>query len=163
MQWAYTSYLLLPIGLVVLLAWKADGGNIPRALFALLGVMYLSYIGYFLVPASGPNIHNDLARPGACPIESLGLYRFTDDLPGVWLTEPLRRWMFEVELTKKDCFPSGHVAVAIVCWILARRIHRPLGFVFGVGRGGRDPLDRLPPLPLRRGRHRRARCWPLSR
>ena len=94
--------------------------------------MYLSYIGYFLVPASGPNIHCNLARPGACPIESLGLYHFTDDLPGTWLAEPLRRWMFEVELTKKDCFPSGHVAVAIVCWILARRIHRPLGFVFGV-------------------------------
>ena len=132
MQWAYTSYLLLPIGLVALLAWKASGGNISRSLFALLGVMYLSYIGYFLVPASGPNIHCNLARPGACPIESLGLYHFIDDLPGTWLAEPLRRWMFEVELTKKDCFPSGHVAVAIVCWILARRIHRPLGFVFGV-------------------------------
>ena len=44
--------------------------------------------------------------------------------------------MFAVELTKKDCFPSGHVAVAIVCWILARRIHRPLGFVFGVVAAG---------------------------
>ena len=70
MQWAYTSYLLLPIGLVALLAWKADGGNISRSLFSLLGVMYLSYAGYFLVPASGPNIHCNLARPGACPIES---------------------------------------------------------------------------------------------
>jgi membrane-associated phospholipid phosphatase len=136
LQWAYTAYLLLPIGLVALLAWKGDAATIRRALFSLLGVMYLSYLGYFLVPASGPNIHNNLARPAVCPISSLGLYRFADELPGVWLSEALRRWMFEVELTKMDCFPSGHVAVAVVCWIVARRLHRPLGALFGVVAAG---------------------------
>jgi membrane-associated phospholipid phosphatase len=132
MQWAYTSYLLLPIGLVLLLAWKGRGSVVSRSLFALLGAMYLSYIGYFVVPASGPNIHNNLGP--VCPVEfpCLPLYRFESALPGTWLTAPLREWMFLAEITKKDCFPSGHVAVAIVCWVLARRIDRRFGLVFGV-------------------------------
>jgi membrane-associated phospholipid phosphatase len=130
MQWAYTSYLLLPVGIVLLLAWKASGAALSRSLFALVGVMYLSYAGYVLVPAAGPNIHSTLGPLEPVGIEVLLLYRFTDPLPGVWLTGPLRTWMFGVELTKKDCFPSGHVAVAVVCWVLARRVHRPLAPLF---------------------------------
>jgi membrane-associated phospholipid phosphatase len=132
MQWAYTSYLLLPIGIVLLMAWKGAGAVISRSMFSLLGAMYLSYLGYFLVPASGPNIHNNLGPVGAVDMEILPLYTFESPLPGVWLTAPLREWMFVVELTKKDCFPSGHVAVALVCWLLARRIDRRFGFVFGL-------------------------------
>jgi membrane-associated phospholipid phosphatase len=130
MQWAYTSYLLLPIGLVLLLAWKAGGEEISRSLFSLLGAMYLSYVGYVLVPAAGPNIHCNLGPPGPVAIDVIELYRFETTLAGTWITQPLREWMFAVELTKKDCFPSGHVAVAIVCWILARRVHRRSGPLF---------------------------------
>lgn len=132
MQWAYTSYLLLPIGLVLLMAWKGTGPVISRSLFALLGVMYLSYVGYFLVPASGPNIHNNLGPLGPVDFPIMPLYRFESALPGTWLTAPLREWMFLAELTKKDCFPSGHVAVAVVCWVLARRIDRRFGFAFAL-------------------------------
>jgi membrane-associated phospholipid phosphatase len=98
--------------------------------------MYISYVGYFLVPAAGPNIHNVLGPLKPVPIEVMSLYRFASDLPGVWLTGPLRSWMFDVELTKKDCFPSGHVAVAVVCWAIARRVDRrfaPLFAVLAVG------------------------------
>ena len=105
---------------------------ISRSLFALLGVMYLSYVGYFLVPASGPNIHNNLGPLGPVDFPIMPLYRFESALPGTWLTAPLREWMFLAELTKKDCFPSGHVAVAVVCWVLARRIDRRFGFAFAL-------------------------------
>jgi membrane-associated phospholipid phosphatase len=132
MQWAYTSYLLLPVGIVLLMAWKGTGAVVARSMFALLGAMYLSYLGYFIVPASGPNIHNNLGPVCPVDLEILPLYTFESPLPGVWLTAPLREWMFLVELTKKDCFPSGHVAVALVCWLLARRIDRRFGFVFGL-------------------------------
>jgi membrane-associated phospholipid phosphatase len=136
MQWAYTSYLLLPVGFVLLLAWKGRGDAIARSLLALLGVMYASYVGYILVPAAGPNIHNDLGPLHPVSIPVLPLYDFTHDLPGVWLTDVLRSWMFQVELTKKDCFPSGHVAVALICWLLARRVDRRFGppfFLVGLG------------------------------
>jgi membrane-associated phospholipid phosphatase len=132
MQWAYTSYLLLPIGLVVLMAWKGTGREVSRSLFGLLGSMYLSYVGYFMVPASGPNLHNNLGPLCPVDLELLPLYRFESALPGVWLTGPLREWMFLAEITKQDCFPSGHVAVAVVCWVLARRIDRRFGFVFAL-------------------------------
>jgi membrane-associated phospholipid phosphatase len=132
MQWAYTSYLLLPIGIVLLLAWKGNPDGISRSLFALVGVMYLSYLGYFLVPAAGPNIHSNLGPPGPVAIEVLRLYEFTTDLPSAWVGGPLRTWMFGVELTKKDCFPSGHVAVAVVCWVLARRVDRRFAPPFAI-------------------------------
>lgn len=127
MQWAYTVYLILPPAVVALLALKARTEDVARACFSLLGVMYLSYVGYALFPTSGPNIHNNLGPPyplgDAYPYPLLrGLYTFETTLPGVWATDFLRRWMFEVEATKQDCFPSGHTAVALVCWALARRI-----------------------------------------
>ncbi len=132
MQWAYTSYLLLPPAVVILLALKASPYQTGRSCFALVGVMYLSYFGYFLVPASGPNLHNNLG-----PLKSVidaypypllpHLYTFSSDLPGVWLTHELRSWMFDVETTKQDCFPSGHTAVAVTGWILARRLGRSYG------------------------------------
>jgi membrane-associated phospholipid phosphatase len=136
MQICYTSYLLLAIGVVLLLAWKASGAVIDRSLFALLGVMYLSYIGYFAVPAAGPNIHNNLGPLHPVAIQVLPLYRFEGDLPGLFLAGPLRSWMYEAELTKKDCFPSGHVAMAIVCFLIAYRVDRRFAPVFGVLGGG---------------------------
>jgi membrane-associated phospholipid phosphatase len=130
MQWFYTSYLLIPIGIVLLLVLRAGRELVSRSLFALLGVMYLSYVGYYVVPAAGPNIHSNIGPPGPVAIPVERLYTFETDLPGLWLAAPLRDWMFQVELTKKDCFPSGHVAVAIVCWILARRVDRRFGGLF---------------------------------
>jgi membrane-associated phospholipid phosphatase len=136
MQWAYTAYLFLPPATVVLLALRATPERVSRSCFALLGVMYWSYLGYFLVPASGPNLHNNFG-----PIASVAdaypypllpeLYTFQTDLPGVWLARELRAWMFGLEATKQDCFPSGHTAVAVVCWLLVRPLGRRLGFWFG--------------------------------
>lgn len=132
MQWAYTSYLLLPPAVVILLALKASPYQVGRSCFALVGVMYLSYFWYFLIPASGPNLHSNLGPlksvAGSYPYPLLPhLYTFTSDLPGVWLAREMRSWMFDVEATKQDCFPSGHTAVAVVGWILARRLGRTYG------------------------------------
>ncbi len=124
MQWAYTAYLLLPITAVLILVVRGTPRQITRSLFSLLGVMYLSYVGYFVVPASGPNLHNNLGPLQPVPIPTLPLYHFETSLPGLWCSDGLRAWMFEAELTKKDCFPSGHVAVAIVCWWIARSVDR---------------------------------------
>jgi membrane-associated phospholipid phosphatase len=132
MQWAYTIYILMPAALIVLLALRGTPWQVSRSCFCLLGAMYVSYVGYFLVPASGPNLHNNLGP--VCPVDGVypyplltDLYRFTTDLPGTWATRQLREWMFLAEATKQDCFPSGHVAVAAVCWVLARRLRPAYG------------------------------------
>ena len=129
MQWAYTSYVILPVFTLALLAWKASPGLIARSLFSLLGIMYVSYLGYGLVPTAGPNIHNSLPLPAPSDVVRLDLYQFTCDLPGLWGTTWLRTAMFEAEFTKLDCFPSGHVAVATACAVYAFRLGRGWGWL----------------------------------
>lgn len=129
MQWGYSAYVLLPPAAVVLLALRARPQVITRSVFSLLAVFYLSYVGYYLVPASGPNIHNNFGPILPVDVEVLRLYTFRTDLPGVWATETLRRWMFEVELTKMDCFPSGHAAAAVVVTVHAFRVGRRYGLL----------------------------------
>jgi membrane-associated phospholipid phosphatase len=129
MQWAYTSYVILPALTLVLLAWKASPGLIARSLFSLLVIIYLSYLGYYLVPTAGPNIHNNLPLPAPSEVVRLDLYRFTSELPGVWATSWLRATMFMAEFTKLDCFPSGHVAVAAACAVYAFRLGRGWGWL----------------------------------
>jgi membrane-associated phospholipid phosphatase len=129
MQWAYTAYVLLPVVAVVLLAAKATPPMIARSLFSLLLVFYLSYIGYYLVPTSGPNLHNNLVTVAPAGVRLEPLYRFESPLPGTWMAERLRAAMAAVELTKKDCFPSGHVAIAVACLAYAFRIGRAWGWL----------------------------------
>jgi len=130
MQWAYTAYILLPPATIILLAVKGDPAMIARSLFSLLGIMYLSYVGYYLVPAMGPNIHNNIGPLTSIDEPIFPLYHFETDLPGVWLTEWLRWGMFAAEVTKKDCFPSGHTAIAVASAVYAFRIGRTFGWIF---------------------------------
>lgn len=124
MQWGYTAYLILPVASVLVIATQATPLQVSRSVWCLLGGIYISYVGYALVPASGPNIHSNLGPLAPVSIPVLPLYEFADPLPGVWLTAELREWMFHAEPTKRDCFPSGHVAVAIMCAILTTRVSK---------------------------------------
>lgn len=130
LQVSYTLYLLLPVATVVALACRADAMTIARSLFSLLGIYYLSYLGYHLVPASGPNIHNNFGPLVPCEINPQLRHIFIDPLEGLWLTADLRRFIFNAEITKQDCFPSGHVAVAAACLVYAFRCGRRVGLAF---------------------------------
>lgn len=99
-------------------------------MWVMVAMLYLSYLGYYLVPASGPNIHNNFGPILACDVTPLPLYHFQSDLPGVAYARELREWMFEIQWTKRDCFPSGHTAVAVVCVVFAFRIGRWAGLAF---------------------------------
>ena len=78
----------------------------------------------------GPNVHNNFGPvlPVADPVHVL--YTVSDDLPGIWMARDLREWMFSVELTKKDCFPSAHVAISLASAYYAFRIGRVWGWIF---------------------------------
>lgn len=111
LQIVYTTYYFIPI---VLLACFLAGGKrdaVARGLFLVLLCLYASYVGYFLVPATGPNINR------------LGLYpaHFAEPMEGLWIAEALRASTFEAEWIKQDCWPSGHTALALVCLALAHR------------------------------------------
>ncbi|HEY6953528.1 MAG TPA: phosphatase PAP2 family protein, partial [Bacteroidota bacterium] len=86
--------------------------------FLIVYGFYLSYLGYFLLPAVGPRftLHNfaDLDR----------------DLPGIFFTHIFRGIINAgesisaslpnpVEVVQRDVFPSGHTQLTLVCTYLA--------------------------------------------
>ena len=111
LQLVYAVYYLIPLVMIAAFVAENRPGAMSRALVTLLLCLYLSYVGYFLVPATGPNINR------------LGLYpaHFTDPMPGLWLAEKLRASTLAAEWMKHDCWPSGHTALAFTCLVTARR------------------------------------------
>src|SRR5262245_10373903 len=107
----YATYYFLALTLGLIL-WLRNRSTARRFVFTLMVVYYVSYIGYFIVPALGP--------------------RFAQaDLYSVSLTvTPVSRYINDtinsLEKTKFDVFPSGHtmvsVAVLLVAWKRARDV-----------------------------------------
>ena len=61
-----------------------------------------SYVGYLLVPVRGPRFY----------LASLQHF----ELQGVWAFQALRQGLDKLESAHYDCFPSGHVALALLAW-----------------------------------------------
>jgi membrane-associated phospholipid phosphatase len=118
LQIDYSLYYLLPISLLGFLLARRNVDGLARSLFLVLLCLYGSYFGYFLVPATGPNLN------------VLGLYpeHFSEPMPGVLFAERIRAALLEAEAIKHDCFPSGHTALGVVCVVLARREGSVWGF-----------------------------------
>lgn len=103
---AYCSYYLLPVTAAAL-AWWRGSEAFERAVFAVLLVFYLTFLGYLLLPASGPRL------PAADEARVLG---------GGWPSEAVRAFLRAAESTTLDAFPSGHVAIAVVSAACASRL-----------------------------------------
>ncbi len=116
LTWAYTSYYFLPIILVVALYWRGKKWDFDRAVFGLVLGFYLSYVGYFLVPAVGPRF--TLAH----------LHKV--DLHGIFVADTIRETLNALERFKQDAFPSGHTAVVLLVLVYAWQFVRPLFWVF---------------------------------
>jgi membrane-associated phospholipid phosphatase len=104
---AYCSYYLLPV--VVAVAARVRRGPVAfeRTVFTLLLAFYLSYLGYFLWPASGPRV------PQADEAAVLG---------GGAVAVAIRAFLRAAEATTLDAFPSGHTALAMVPAALGARL-----------------------------------------
>lgn len=110
LQIAYSTYYLIPIsfGLVLLLNNKRK--DFERSLFLILFCFYLSYLGYILMPALGPRF-------------AIGHLHSTD-LRGLFVAEHIQNLLNYLEGVKRDAFPSGHTAVALIVLYLAYRFRR---------------------------------------
>ncbi len=109
LQWVYNYYYFIAVILGVAVYKKHRALELARMMFVFVLCIYLSYVGYYIVPVTGPNI------------DKLGLYNFRGDLPGIVMTMELRETMALIEKIKQDCFPSGHTAVSLVALLLAMR------------------------------------------
>jgi membrane-associated phospholipid phosphatase len=108
---AYSTYYFLPIVLGAVL-WKRSVPEARRFIFTLSVCFYVSYAGYFTVPAYGP-------RTAQADLHTVPL----NTNP---IAQTIDRTINQLEHTKLDAFPSGHtmitVAVLIVAWRRARKL-----------------------------------------
>jgi membrane-associated phospholipid phosphatase len=108
---AYSTYYFLPLVLGGIL-WSHDVATARRYIFTLTACFYVSYAGYFTIPAYGPR--TALADRNRVPLETSPVAR------------AISRTINELEHTKLDAFPSGHTmittAVLIVAWQRIRKL-----------------------------------------
>jgi len=108
---AYSTYYVLPLVLGGTL-WSRDLAAARRYIFTLTACFYVSYAGYFTIPAYGPR--TALADRNRVPLETSPVAR------------AISRTINELEHTKLDAFPSGHTmittAVLIVAWQRIRKL-----------------------------------------
>lgn len=135
LQIAYTMFYLLFF--ILGLDLQRRGGEAPARsfLFTALYGFFLSYLGYFLLPAVGPRftLHDHAA--------------INTDLPGLLLT-PALRWFVDagggvplgaapaevLARAPRDVFPSGHTMMTLVVMITAvRRRARTAPFLLVTG------------------------------
>jgi membrane-associated phospholipid phosphatase len=107
----YATYYFIALipGLVL---WFRDRAAARRFVFTLMLVYYVSYSGYFTIPALGPRFAQaDL---------------YTKSLTVTPVSRFINDTINHLEKTKLDVFPSGHtmisVAVLIVMWKRARDV-----------------------------------------
>jgi len=117
----YSSYYFLPIVLGAAL-WRRNVAAARRYIFTLSFAYFLSYAGYFLLPALGPRFA--LAGQQKGPVETTPLSR------------AISSTINELERTKFDVFPSGHTMIATVVLLVAwKRARRLFWLLLPVGAG----------------------------
>jgi membrane-associated phospholipid phosphatase len=121
MQIAYATFFLLPIILGVEFQKKNDYNTFNFIIFTVVLGFFLSYIGYFLLPAVGPRftLHDFDAQ--------------NIELPGIFITNFLREivnigesipngTINPIEVVQRDVFPSGHTQMTLIIMYLAVKL-----------------------------------------
>ncbi len=135
LQIAYTLFYVLFLVLGYELYRRHNLDLFHYFMFTCVYGFFLSYLGYFFLPAVGPRFTlHDFSM-------------LNTELPGVWLT-PYLRWFVnaggsvpmgvsnEVAIagTQRDVFPSGHTMMTLVLMYLAARFNvRMKYFIYVVG------------------------------
>jgi len=122
LQIAYSLFYLLFIAVGLELYCRKELSEFRKFRFTMVYGFFLSYLGYFLLPAVGPRFTlHDFSR-----IDS--------ELPGLFLTSILRRFVDFCEsippqvssavaqaCAQRDVFPSGHTMMTLMVIIMAFR------------------------------------------
>ena len=117
-QLVYSTFYFLPIILALLLLRKQKMEQVDFFVFIMVFGFYLSYIGYFLVPAIGPRFTLDHLQ--------------TKTIQGLWLTPVIRHTLDTLENIQRDAFPSGHTEMTALTMYYAYKFHRKYFYVLAV-------------------------------
>lgn len=124
LQWIYSSFYFLPIVLALRLAMRKRLKALEDSMLVIVLGFFLSYLGYFLVPARSP----------------YHLFQYPFQFEGLFATPWIRATLDRLEGLKYDCFPSGHSQIAMLLAALAW-VHDRSGFWWFFG-----PIGVLLPL-----------------
>lgn len=105
----YWSYYLLILAPAAVPFFLGDRKGVRESISILLSALFLSYLGYFLVPALGP--HHFF---GERPLE----------LDGWILGATMHQALLAMEWRMPDAFPSGHTLISVVVLFILWRRHR---------------------------------------
>lgn len=119
LQIAYSTYYFLPIIYGIFLKIHNKRSEFELSLFLVIFCFYLSFIGYILFPAIGPRFTLDYLQ--SIPYHSV---------KGACFAEFIRNTLDSIEGIKRDAFPSGHSAVALVVLYLSYRFEKGLFWVY---------------------------------
>lgn len=121
LQIAYATFFLLPIILGVEFQLKKEYNKFNFIIFSVVLGFFLSFIGYFLLPAVGPRftLHNFDTK--------------SIELPGLFLTNFLREivnigesipngTLNPIDVVQRDVFPSGHTQMTLIVIYLAVKL-----------------------------------------
>jgi membrane-associated phospholipid phosphatase len=119
-QIAYSSFYFLFIVVGYELYRKKDREKFHYAAFLIVYGFFLSYVGYFFLPAIGPRftLHN--------------FFAIDLELPGVFLTNYLREFVNLGEsitrgipnpaaIVQRDVFPSGHTQLTLILMFISKK------------------------------------------
>src|SRR6185295_17035573 len=97
-------FIAIALGFVL---WRRSTADLRRFIFTLTLCYYVSYVGYFVVPALGPRFA--LAASHTVVLETTAV------------SAAIERTLNELEHTKLDVFPSGHTMIAATVLLVAYR------------------------------------------
>lgn len=117
MMVCYLAYYVSPI-VAIVPQMLARNWPVVRRISALYAACLLTtYVGYLLVPSTGPRFEGGMAA-------------WLPEQPGWFGAQWWAHTINDAEIIRWDAFPSGHVAVALVTLVAALRYHRRTGLVY---------------------------------
>lgn len=114
MQIVYASNYFLPFILALTLYLKRERLPFQKSFYILTLGYFLSFLGYFLIPAIGPRFTLTHSFP----------------LQGVFLQEKIYHLLYFMDECPRDCFPSGHTEIPLITLWLAYRFKRVLFWIY---------------------------------
>lgn len=110
MQLVYATNYFLPLVLLLVLYLQRRRLPFQESVYFLTLGYFLSFLGYFLVPAIGPRF----TITHSCHLQ------------GLFLREKICGILYFMEGCPRDCFPSGHTEIPLITLWLAYRYKRGL-------------------------------------
>src|SRR5205807_2821401 len=116
LQLVYFMFIPSVISLGILYWYRRSSQEFRYCTFLVVMTFLISYAGYFAFPARGPRFMGYAVQHPA--------------LQGLWAFHFYQNTLDSLEGMQYDCFPSGHVAVMIICCHAARKISSPVFWAF---------------------------------